>query len=65
MKLSEFTRRARASRLESKAKNEAAFQRAIRDLKLIAPANAAPRAPATVNYIRSESGRPVITLFPR
>ena len=34
MKLGEFTRRARASRLDKKAKYEAAFERARRDLKL-------------------------------
>jgi hypothetical protein len=65
MKLSEFTRRARASRLERKARHDAAFQRAIRDLDLTtaSPVATSPHTPLT--YIRSESHRRVLTLFPR
>ncbi len=62
MKLSEFTRRARASRLEKKAKFDAAFERALRDLNISGAAVTAER-PHT--YIRSESERPVLTLFQR
>lgn len=65
MKLSEFTRRARASRLEKKAKFEAAFERARRDLKLPDAGTTPPRRPVAHSYIRSESPRPILTLFPR
>jgi hypothetical protein len=62
MKLSEFSRRARASRMEKKAKFDAAFQRALRDLDLPRAASAsAPPRPHT--FIRSESPRPILTLF--
>lgn len=64
MKLGEFTRRARASRLERKAKHEAAFQRAIRDLDLPGTPSAPPHSLAPVSYLRGEAGRPVLTLFP-
>ncbi|MET0638701.1 MAG: hypothetical protein ABWZ19_01655 [Hyphomicrobium sp.] len=56
MKLSEFTRRARASRLEKKAKLEAAFERARRDLNL-PEANAGPIIVPPRTYIRSELSR--------
>lgn len=62
MKLSEFARRARTSRIEKKAKQTAAFERAIRDLKL-PEISSAPSRPPT--YIRSETPRPILTLFPR
>ncbi len=62
MKLSEFARRARASRLEKKAQYDAAFERAMRDLKL-AEIPATQSRPSA--HTRSESGRPVLTLFPR
>jgi hypothetical protein len=61
MKLAEFTRRARASRLDKKAKYEAAFERARRDLKLLEESSPAPAAPHT--FIRSAPNRPVLTLF--
>jgi hypothetical protein len=62
MKLSEFTRRARASRLDKKAKYEAAFERARRDLKLPHAAAASPRRAHT--FIGSNADRPILTLFP-
>ncbi len=65
MKLGEFARRARASRLERKAKHEAAFQRAIRDLDLPATPPAPPHSPAPVSYLRGESARPALTFFPQ
>ncbi len=65
MKLSEFTRRARASRLEKKAKFEAAFERAKRDLNLPDVAVMPSREPQSHTFIRSESPRPILTLFPR
>lgn len=64
MKLGEFTRRARASRMQRKAKYEAAFQRAIRDLALPDVA-AESRTASTIHYLRSETRRPVLSLFPR
>lgn len=64
MKLGEFTRRARASRLQRKAKYEAAFQRAIRDLDL-SDVSTTPRSAPTVHYLRSEARRPVLSLFPK
>lgn len=63
MKLSEFTRRARASRMERKAKYEAAFQRAVRDLNLSDILTAPANTVTPVSYIRSESRLPVLTLF--
>lgn len=63
MKLSEFTRRARASRMERKAKYEAAFQRAIRDLNLSDISTGPANTVTPVSYIRSEFRRPVLTLF--
>lgn len=65
MKLSEFTRRARASRLEKKLKFEAAFARAKRDLKLPDEGAAPVRRPSPQSFIRSESSRPILTLFPK
>ncbi len=70
MKLSEFTRRARASRLEKKAKHEAAFERAIRDLNLPTIPARPSRLMAPITYIRSQTDRPqhhhpVLTLFPQ
>jgi hypothetical protein len=64
MKLSEFTRRARASRLEKKAKFDAAFTRALRDLKLAEPGT---RVDETISRAgtQGDSRRPVLTLFPR
>ncbi|WP_423416014.1 hypothetical protein RLW55_07315 [Hyphomicrobium sp. B1] len=64
MKLGEFTRRARASRMQKKAKYEAAFQRAIRDLDL-SDVSATQRPAPTVHYLRSETRRPVLSLFPK
>jgi hypothetical protein len=64
MKLSEFTRRARASRLDKKAKYEAAFERARRDLKLPHAAAASPRPAAPHTFIGSNADRPILTLFP-
>lgn len=54
MKLSEFKRRARASRLERKAKLEAALQRAIRDLNLPDVPSPPPGPCPSITYIRSE-----------
>ena len=55
MKLGEFTRRARASRLDKKAKYEEAFERARRDLKL-SEGTALWSRPATHHtFIRSSS----------
>jgi hypothetical protein len=65
MKLSEFTRRARASRLEKKAKFEAAFERAKRDLKLPEANMTTSRRSVMHSYVRSDTPRPVLTLFPR
>jgi hypothetical protein len=62
MKLGEFTRRARASRMQRKAKYEAAFQRAIRDLDL-SDVSATPRPAPAVHYLRSEARRPILSLF--
>lgn len=62
MKLSEFTRRARASRLDKKAKYEAALERARRDLRLPEASPSRPAAPHT--FIRSNADRPILTLFP-
>ncbi len=62
MKLAEFTRRARASRLEKKAKYEAAFERARRDLRL--PEAPASRSAVPHTFIRSNADRPILTLFP-
>ena len=65
MKLSEFTRRARASRLEKKAKFDAAFTRALRDLKLAEPGATQVKENIAHSYMRSDLRRPVLTLFPR
>jgi hypothetical protein len=62
MKIGEFTRRARAARLDKKAKHNAALERAIRDLKLSEIPIAQSRPPT---FLRSEARRPVLTLFPR
>ncbi len=62
MKLTEFTWRARASRRDKKAKYEAAFERARRDLRL--PDAPSPRPPAPHTFIRSNPDRPILTLFP-
>jgi hypothetical protein len=64
MKLSEFTRRARASRLEKKAKFDAAFERAKRDLQLPEAGMTPSRRTLPHTFIRSESARPILTLFP-
>ncbi len=45
MKVGEFARRARASRLSKKAKFEAAFERARRDLRLLDAAPALSPSP--------------------
>jgi hypothetical protein len=64
MKLSEFTRRARASRLDKKAKHEAAFERARRDLKLSESPASTARPAAPHSFIRSSVDRPILKLFP-
>jgi hypothetical protein len=55
MKLGEFTRRARASRLDKKARYEAAFERARRDLKLSEGTALWSRPPTHHTFIRSSS----------
>jgi hypothetical protein len=55
MKLSEFSRRARASRLEKKAKSDAALERALRDLDLSPGATSIQNLPHT--FVRSELPR--------
>ncbi len=64
MKLSEFARQARMSRLHKRAKFEAGQERAMRDLQL--EDNGALRARrAPHSFIRNEPNRPILTLFPR
>jgi hypothetical protein len=65
MKLGEFTRRARTSRLEKKAKHDAAFERARRDLNLPETTASQSRPAAIHSFVRSAADRPVLTLFPR
>jgi len=55
MKLGEFTRRARATRLDEKAKHETAFERARRDLKLSEGTSLWLRPPTHLTFIRSSS----------
>jgi len=55
MKLGEFTRRARASRLDRKAKFEAAFERARRDLQLDDGTPLWPHSPTRHTVIRANS----------
>lgn len=55
MKLGEFTRRARASRLEKKARFEAAFERARRDLQLSEGTSLWPHSPIRHTVIRADS----------
>jgi hypothetical protein len=64
MQLGEFTRRARGSRLDKKAKYEAAFERARRDLKLPSGAAVPVRPSRPLTFIRSNADRPILTLFP-
>jgi hypothetical protein len=60
MKVGEFARRARASRLSKKAIFDAAFERARRDLRLLDDAPFAPTT--TVHFIESpQTDRPRIT----
>jgi hypothetical protein len=50
--------------MEKKAKFDAAFQRALRDLDLPRAASASASAPPRPHtFIRSESPRPILTLF--
>lgn len=64
MKLCEFARRARMSRLQKKAKFEAELERAMRDLQL--EDHGALRSRRTLHsFIRNEPNRPILTLFPR
>jgi len=53
MKPGEFTRRARATRLDKKAKHKAAFERARRDLKLSEGTSLWLRPPTHHTFIRS------------
>jgi hypothetical protein len=55
MNLGEFTRRARASRLDKKAKDEAAFERARRDLKLSEGIELWSRPSTHLSFIRGSS----------
>ena len=59
MKVGEFARRARASRLSKKAKFEAAFERARRDLRLL---DAAPALSPSPIAQRRKADRPVLSL---
>jgi hypothetical protein len=62
MELGEFARRARASRLSKKAKFEAAFERARRDLRLLDAAPALSPTPTIGFAQRRKTDRPVISL---
>ncbi len=55
MKLGEFTRRARASRLDRKAKFEAAFERARRDLQMSEGTSLWSRPTTHHTFIRGSS----------
>jgi hypothetical protein len=58
MKVGEFARRARASRLSKKAKLEVAFERARRDLRLLdEPVLAAPPTPGFASRSQAPTGR--------
>jgi hypothetical protein len=57
MKVGEFARRARMSRLSKRAKFEAAFERARRDLRLLDAARAISPAPTTGFAERRKVGR--------
>ena len=59
MKVGEFARRARASRLSKKAKFEAAFERARRDLRLLDAAHALAPTPTIGFAQRRKTDRPV------
>ncbi len=61
MTVGEFARRARASRLSKKAKFEAAFERARRDLRLLEDAPVL-MPPPTVGFAKRREGeRPIIS----
>ena len=62
MKVGEFARRARASRLSKKAKFEAAFERARRDLRLLDVAPALSPSPTMGFAQRRKADRPVLSL---
>jgi hypothetical protein len=62
MTVGEFARRARASRLSKKAKFEAAFERARRDLQLLDEAAILAPLPTAGFAKRRETSRPVIAL---
>lgn len=62
MKVSEFAGRARACRLSKKAKFEAAFERARRDLRLIDSASLLSSSPRPRFAQKQKSGRAIIKL---
>ena len=62
MELGEFARRARASRLSKKAKFEAAFERARRDLRLLDAASPLSPSPIIGFAHRRKAERPILTL---
>lgn len=62
MKVGEFARRARASRLSKKAKFEAAFERARRDLHLLDEPPLERTQPRLGFAKRRQSDRPIISL---
>ena len=62
MKVGEFARHARASRLSKKAKFEAAFERARRDLRLIDAAPSLASQPITSFAKRRKPDRTIIKL---
>ncbi len=62
MTVGEFSRRARASRLSKKAKFEAAFERARRDLRLLDETFDLAPTPTIGFAKRRETARPVLSL---
>ena len=62
MKVGEFARRARASRLSKKAKFEAAFERARRDLRLLDAAPALSLSPIMGFAERRKAERPILSI---
>ena len=62
MKVGEFASRARASKLSKKAKFEAAFERARRELRLLDAAPALSPSPAIGFARRRKAERPILSL---
>jgi hypothetical protein len=63
MKVGEFASRARASKLSKKAKFEAAFERARRELRLLDAAPPALSPSPTIGFAqRRQAERPVLSL---